>query len=185
MGRMRARIGGEGCGMKGRAARGWWRAVSVFAIALLLAAPGRPLRAEPLPDAELESKIRELEHERSGVRLTGPIVGVAAGAFLLQGGLSSIVSIQYNCPGYWDCSDETRWGLTAGAGAAIVVGAIVIAIAGPVLSKRLRARRDLRQEIRDLRAQKSETLSRAPALRWTLGFGATEERRDVRVLVRY
>ena len=173
--------------MKGRAsaARGWARAISIVGLALLLAAPSRPARAEPLSDAELETRIRDLEQQRSGIRLTGPIVGVAAGAFLLQGGVSSIVSIQYNCPGYWNCSDETRWGLTAGAGAAIVVGAVAIALAGPELSKRLGLRRDLRHEIQDLRQRKSQAVSREPAFHWTLGFAVTEERKDLRVLVRY
>ena len=173
--------------MQGRAspAKGWARTIFVVGLALLLAAPSRPTRAEPLSAAELEARIRDLEQERSGIRLTGPIVGVAAGAFLLQGGLSSIVSIQYNCPGYWNCSDETRWGLTAGAGAAIVVGAVAIALAGPELSKRLGLRRDLRHEIQDLRQRKSQGVSREPTFHWTLGFGVTEERKDLRVLVRY
>lgn len=167
------------------AAKGWARGSCVVALALLLALPGRPAFAEPLPDAELEARIRELEQSRSAVRLTGPIIGVAAGAFLLQGGLSSIVSVQYNCPGYWDCSDETRWGLTAGAGAAIVAGAVAIALAGPELSKRLRKRRELRQEIYDLRLQASEAVSRREAPSWSLGFGVTDDRKDLRVFVRY
>lgn len=168
------------------AATGWARGVCVVALALLLALPGRPTFAEPLSDAERETRIRDLEQTRSDVRLAGPIVGVAAGAFLLQGGLSSIISVQYNCPGYWDCSDETRWGLTAGAGAAIVVGAVAIALAGPELSKRLRKRRDLRQEIYDLRQQESSgSVTRRAPPSWSLGFGATEDRKDLRVFVRY
>lgn len=176
-------------------AKRWARGVAVVGLALVIALPSRPTRAEPLPDAELETRIRDLEQQRTGIGLGGPIAGVAVGAVLLQGGLSSIVSIQYNCPGYWDCSDETRWGLTAGAGAAIVLGAITIGLAGPALSKRLRERRELRQKIHELRMQKmesepgsesqAESLSQEPSPSWTLGIGVTDERRDFRVWLRY
>jgi hypothetical protein len=171
------------------------RRVAVVGLALVIALQSPPTRAEPLSDAELETRIRDLEQERTGIALGGPIAGVAVGAVLFQGGLSSIVSIQYNCPGYWDCSDETRWGLTAGAGAAIVLGAITIGLAGPALSKRLRERRELRQKIYELRMRKSESesgsesnaesLSQEPSPSWTLGIGVTDERRDFRVWLRY
>ncbi len=185
--------------MKRRAfrAKRWARGVAVVGLALVLALQSRPVGAEPLRDAELETRIRDLELERTGIALAGPIAGVAVGAVLFQGGLSSIISIQYNCPGYWDCSDETRWGLTAGAGAAIVLGAITVGLAGPALSKRLRERRELRQKIHELRMRqseselesesesKAESLSQEPSPSWTLGIGVTDERRDFRVWLRY
>jgi hypothetical protein len=171
----------------------WVRGVAVVAIALVLAVPSRSIAAEPLSDAELETRIRDLEQERDELAPAGPIAGVVVGAVLLQGGLSSIVSIQYSCPGYWDCSDETRWGLTAGAGAAIVLGAITIGIAGPALSKRLRERRELGQKIHELRMRRSESGSESnaelpsqePSPTWRLGVGLTDERRDIRVSLQY
>lgn len=177
-----------------RAKRGA-RGVAVVGLAFVLALQSPSTRAEPLSDAELETRIRDLEQQRTGIALVGPIAGVAVGAVMLQGGLSSIVSIQYNCPGYWDCSDETRWGLTAGAGAAIVLGAITIGLAGPVLSKRLHERRELRQKVYELRMRNSESesgsesdtdsLLQEPSPSWTLGIGVTDERRDFRVWLRY
>lgn len=151
-----------------------------------LAVPGEDADAPAIADpSQLEMRIRLLEAERAKVRLAGPITGVALGAIVLQLGLSQIISIQYNCPGYYHCSDTTRWGLTGGAGAAIVVGAATIAIFGPKLSQRLKARRELQQEILDLRSQRNASASRRSAPAWALGFGFEDGRRDLRVSLRY
>ncbi len=157
--------------------------VLALTLALGLVGPGRPVRAEegPLPDAEREAEIQALQDERDRISLTGPIIGVAAGAVILQGGLSTIISTQYNCPGYWDCSDETRWGLTAGSGAAIVVGAITLAIMGPRLSERLKARRELHLEIHRLRTASG---ARKPQPTFDWGLALDDRRQGVHATIR-
>ena len=169
--------------------RGRWgqgrarRVAGVAVLALALAQPGGPARAEDL--SELDARIAELEQKREQIRLAAPFTAVILGGLLFQGGLSSIVSVQYNCPGYWDCSDETRWGLTAGAGAALVVGAITVGLAGPELSRRFRARRDLRFEIYELEQRREQAASRKSTPDWALGIDLMGGRRDLRVTIRY
>ena len=161
--------------------------VTVLALGLLLAGPGRGVRAEdaPAPDAEVEARIQALEDERDRIAMTGPIIGVAVGAVILQGGLSTIISTQYNCPGYWDCSDETRWGLTAGSGAAIVVGAITLAIMGPRLSERLQAQRTLRLEIHRLRMESGAIGARKPKPTFDWGLALDDRRQGFRATIRF
>lgn len=143
------------------------------------------------PDAAaLADRIAALEAEREGIRLTGAIAGVAIGVLILQGGLSTIVSTQYNCPGYWNCSDETRWGLTAGSGAAIVVGAITLGLFGPRLSERLEKRRVLRHEIHRLRMEAGDAPSgvdgaRAPTPRFDWGVAVDDERQALHATIRF
>lgn len=165
------------------------RGLVVLALSLALGpgGPGRAARAEegPAPDAEREARIQALQDERDRISLTGPIIGVAAGAVILQGGLSTIISTQYNCPGYWHCSDETRWGLTAGSGAAILVGAITLAIMGPRLSERLQARRELRLEIHRLRMESGAIGARKPKPTFDWGLALDDKRQGVHATIRF
>ncbi|MFO0691564.1 MAG: hypothetical protein U0900_22900 [Myxococcota bacterium] len=178
-----------------------YRGLVAGALALALVSPGGMAQAEEgsspaaLPaasaapsadaDASIEARIEALEAERARIPLTGPIVGVAVGAVILQGGLSTIVSAQYNCPGYWNCSDETRWGITAGSGAAIVVGAITLAIMGPRLSARLNARRDLRLQIHELRKQSGAIGARDPKPTFDWGLALDEKQQAVHATIRF
>ncbi|MBK7951402.1 MAG: hypothetical protein IPK00_22230 [Deltaproteobacteria bacterium] len=158
-----------------------------LACALGLVGPGRPVRAEeaPMQDAALEARIQALEDERDRISLTGSVFGVAAGVLILQGGLSTIVSAQYNCPGYWNCSDETRWGLTAGSGAAIVVGAITLVIMGPRLSERLQARRELRLEMHRLRMEGGAIGARKPKPSFDWGLALDDRRQGFHATLRF
>ncbi|MBY0400856.1 hypothetical protein K2X89_11205 [Myxococcota bacterium] len=163
------------------------RCAAVLGLALLLALPRHAARAEEpaFRDPALEARIQALEDERAGVEMTGPIVGVVVGAVALQGGLSMIVSTQYNCPGYWHCTDETRWGLTAGSGAAIVVGAITLAIMGPRLSERLEARRKLQHEIHRLRMESGAIGARKPTPSFDWGLALDDRRQAFRATIRF
>lgn len=162
------------------------RALALLATVLTIALPGRAVRAEPsTDDAALEARIQALRDERERIRLAGPTVVVAVGAALFQGGLSTIVSAQYNCPGYWSCSDETRWAITAGSGGAIVLGAITVGLSVPVLTRRLRARRDLSEEMNQLRAQRSDARSNGPWPTWAPTVDLTGERKQIGLVFRY
>jgi hypothetical protein len=163
------------------------RGLAIAGLVLLMAIPSRGAHAEGVIDRDpaLEARIQALEDERAQIPLGGPIAGVAIGAVILQGGLSTIISTQYNCPGYWDCSDETRWGLTAGAGAAIVIGAVTLGFVGPQLSKRLRERRELSLEIQRLRLEQKTARARRPKPSFDWGFSLADGRREFRAVVRY
>jgi len=168
------------------------RRVARLMLVLVLLAPARTGRAEEesSTDAALEARIAALEDERERIALKGPIAGVAIGVLVLQGGLSTIVSAQYNCPGYWNCSDETRWGLTAGSGAAIVVGAITLALFGPRLSERLEARRALRLEIHRLRMEgardRGEGIgAREPKPSFDWGLAVDDRRQAIHATIRF
>jgi len=178
------------------------RLAGVVVLGLALGSPARIGRAQAAVDvdSELDARLEALEAEREAIRTTGLIVGVGIGAALFSLGASQIVSIQYNCPGYYDCSDETRWGLTAGAGAAIVVGGVTAALTVPPLTRRLKARRELTEEINALRIERSDRAehaaagrraataaagARAPRPAWSLGLGLAGGRRDVRLTIVY
>lgn len=163
-----------------------FRGLVAAVLVLSLVGSGRAVRAEEGgAGPELEARIEALRAERARISLTGPIVGVAAGAVILQGGLSTIISAQYNCPGYWNCSDEARWGITAGSGAAIVVGAITLAIMGPRLSARLKERRDLQLEIHELRKQSGAIGARDPKPSFDWGLALDEKRQSVHATIRF
>lgn len=162
------------------------RVLAVLVTVLTLAAPGRAVRAEqPTADAALETRIQALRDERDRIRLAGPTAVVAVGAAVLQGGLSTIVSAQYNCPGYWSCSDETRWAITAGSGGAILIGAITLGFSVPVLTKRLRARRELSEEMNQLRASRPTARGKRPWPALTPTIHLAGERKGFALVFRY
>lgn len=155
--------------------------VSELALAL---SPGR-LAAEPPADASRRARIAALEAEREQVRLSGSVLAVVASALLLQGGLSTIVSAQYNCPGYWDCSDEARWGITGGAGAAILAGTAAVIWTGRALSRRLRIRHDLDREIHALKVAAQADRERLLGERVAVGFVADGSSQAIRLEIRF
>lgn len=156
----------------------------VTVLALATASP--PARAEQsMAHDPLETRIQELRDERDRIRLAGPTAVVGMGAAIFQGGLSTIVSAQYNCPGYWSCSDETRWAITAGSGAAILIGAITVGLSVPVLTKRLRARRALSEEMNQLRARRPVARARRSWPTPTPTVDLTGERKGLGLVFRY
>lgn len=144
-------------------------------------------------DAELAARIEALRAEREATRLAGPIVGTTLGALVFWAGLQTASAAQLGCRGIgltggYDCSDDTIWALTAGAGAALVAGAITVAIVGPRLSKRLARRRALTHEIRALELEReardaSGAVKVEPTLGWRLAI--TGERQGLALVIRF
>lgn len=177
---------GETAGIRTR------RKIVALGTTLAFAASGNAAVAEePIADAAepvdpmVEARIQALREERDQIRLAGPIAAVTVGAIVLQGGLSTIISAQYNCPGYWDCSDETRWAVTAGSGAAILIGAMALGFSAPVLTRRLRARRALSEEMVQLRAGQAQARPRRAWPDLALGVDLSGDRRALRLTYRY
>ena len=110
---------------------------------LVILTSGPAARAEAPNDLDLERRIAELVEKRERTSLDGPVLAVAFGAWMVSSGLSSAASVQYQC---WDgdCSNELRWGLTAGAGVLAIIGLVSVGFGGTELSKRLRSHRELR-----------------------------------------
>jgi hypothetical protein len=149
-------------------------------------APGSPAQRV----AAFDAQIAALRAERDATRLTGPLVGTTLGALVLWAGLQTVYAAQVGCRGIgfsggYDCSDEAIWGMTAGGGAAIALGAITVAIVGPKLSKRLARRRALTHEIRriELEREASGAMRPRPALRF--GLAITRERQALQAIVRF
>lgn len=144
----------------------------------------------PVSAAELDARIAALRAERDETHLTGPIVGTTLGALVFWAGLQLGYAAQVSCRGIglsggYDCSDDTIWGLTAGAGAAIVVGAITVAIVGPRLSKRLARRRTLTHEIRRLELEREEAGAARPRPELDWGLAITRERQALQAVIRF
>lgn len=159
------------------------RRLGGFALALLLVLGNGPTAvAEEGPD-ELDRRIAELVEQRERLPLDGPVLAVAFGAWMVSSGISSAATAQYQC---WDggCSDELRWGITAGAGALAVIGLVSVGFGGSELSKRMRAHREIAEELCRLRSLR-EPHAHAPSPRFGLGVGWTDERRELRIAIRY
>jgi len=150
--------------------------------ALLVLVSGPAAAADEAPD-DLDRRIAELVEQRERLPLDGPVLAVAFGAWMLSSGISSAATAQYQC---WDggCSDEVRWGITAGAGALAVIGLVSVGFGGNALSKRLRTHREIAEELCRLRGLK-EPHSHVPSPSWGLGVGWTDERRELRIAIRY
>lgn len=153
-------------------------------------APAAGAPETPVTAAELDARIAALRAERDETHLTGPIVGTTLGALVLWAGLQLGYTAQVSCRGIglsggYDCSDDTIWGLTAGAGAAIVVGAITVAIVGPRLSKRLARRRTLTHEIRRLELEREEAGAARPRPELDWGLAITRERQALQAVIRF
>ena len=135
------------------------------------------------PD-EIDRRIEALIAERERTPLDGPVIATAFGAFLVSTGLSSAASVQWQCRDGDDCSDELRWGLTAGAGAMALVGVVSVVLGGSELSKRLRSHREIADELCRLRNLK-EPGARRPRPTWGIGVGWSDDRRELRIAVKY
>lgn len=151
-------------------------------VAALVATGASGARAET-PD-EIDRRIESLIAERERTPLDGPVIATAFGAFLVSTGLSSAASVQWQCRDGGDCSDELRWGLTAGAGALALVGAVSVFFGGSELSKRLRSHREIDDELCRLRGLK-EPRAQRPQPSWDIGFGWSGDRREFRIAVKY
>ena len=154
---------------------------SALALLLVLTA-GNPARAEP--DDDLERRIQALVERREQLPLDGPVIAVGLGAWMVSSGISSAATVQYQCWDGDDCSNELRWGLTAGAGVMAAIGLVSVGLGGHELSKRLRLHREINDELCRLRGQQ-EREARGPAPRWGLGIGWSDERRELRIAVQY
>ena len=151
-------------------------------VAVLAAMTAAGARAET-PD-EIDRRIEALVAERDRTPLEGPAIVTAFGAFLVSTGLSSAASVQWQCRDGDDCSDELRWGLTAGAGALALVGVVSVVLGGSELSKRMKSHREIADELCRLRNLK-EPNARRPEPRWGIGVGWSDDRGELRVAVRY
>jgi hypothetical protein len=158
------------------------RLVRIGLVALLALTTGRGAEAESNED--LDRRIQALVEQRERIPLEGPVLAVGFGAWMVSSGISSAATVQYQCWDGDDCSDELRWGLTAGAGALAVMGLISVGLGGSELSKRLRIHRDIAEELCRLRGQQ-ERQARAPEPTWGLGIGWTDDRRELRIAVQY
>ncbi len=169
-----------------RARRSWERRLRVGLglglVAVLAITTATGARAET-PD-EIDRRIEALIAERDRTPLQGPAIATALGAFLVSTGLSSAASVQWQCRDGDDCSDELRWGLTAGAGALALAGVVSVVFGGSELSKRLKSHREIADELCRLRNLK-EPNARRPEPSWGIGLGWTDERGEVRIAVRY
>lgn len=156
--------------------------VRIGLVVLLVLTTGRDAGAESNDD--LDRRIQALVEQRERIPLEGPVLAVGFGAWMVSSGISSAATVQYQCWDGDDCSDELRWGLTAGAGALAVMGLISVGLGGSELSKRLRIHRDIAEELCRLRGQQ-ERQARAPEPTWGLGIGWTDDRRELRIAVQY
>lgn len=151
-------------------------------VAVLAAMTATGARAET-PD-EIDRRIEALIAERDRTPLQGPTIVTAFGAFLVSTGLSSAASVQWQCRDGDDCSDELRWGLTAGAGALALVGVVSVVLGGTELSKRLKSHREIADELCRLRNLKAPS-ARRPEPRWGIGLGWSDDRGELRIAVQY
>ena len=154
-----------------------------LALGMLLVLTSGPAARAEAPDDDLDQRIADLVEKRERTPLDGPVLAVAFGAWMVSSGLSSAASVQYQC---WDgdCSDELRWGLTAGAGVLAVIGLVSVGFGGTELSKRLRSHREIAEELCRLRSLK-EPRAYKPVPKWGLGVGWTDARREFRIAVYY
>lgn len=158
------------------------RVMALALVAQLALMNGSAARAESNDD--LDRRIQELVEQRERIPLDGPVIAVAFGAWMVSSGISSAATVQYQCWDGDDCSDELRWGLTAGAGVLAVLGLISVGFGGSELSKRLETHREIAEELCRLRSAKDQQ-ARVPEPRWGLGVGWTDDRRELRIAVRY
>ncbi len=158
------------------------RLVPIGLVVLLVLTTGRGAPAETNDD--LERRIQELVEQRERIPLDGPVLAVGFGAWMVSSGISSAATVQYQCWDGDDCSDELRWGLTAGAGVLAVIGLVSVGLGGSELSKRLRVHREIADELCRLRGQQDRQ-ARAPEPTWGLGIGWSDDRRELRIAVQY
>ncbi len=171
-------------------ARGFSRPFGPIGLALLLALATSPAaHADPAdpatePTDDLDRRILELVEQREQIPLDGPVIAVGIGAWMVSSGISSAATVQYQCWDGDDCSDELRWGLTAGAGVLAAIGLVSVGLGGSELSKRLRRHREIAEELCRLRGLQDRQ-AKVPAPTWGLGIGWSDERRELRIAVQY